>query len=585
MSTSTKGYQLHPSQQRSDLRYPVLEPLISYLERIIPVSLACDLLDLYFSSSSPTQMHPLSPYIPAFVFRKRAFLHPRKSRRCQPALLASMLWVSAQTSDAPFLASLPMARERVCQKLLDLTIDLLRPLTHSPSSQVSPQVSPVTSGLSLELLGLSLPESMAGNFRPFGVFGISGSLDDVVTYIHIATVISASENKGASLRWWNAAWSLARELKLGRELPSNDLSLVSFGNGDLGINNLDEHDLNRNRSDFISEEEREERRRIWWLLYMIDRHLALCFNRPLFLLDAECSNLLQPFDENQWQSGHFSNSIREQDEVYHHGKKKRIRGPSFEFRGYSIFGYFLPLMTILGEIVEFHHAKRHPRYSVSFHSSRKWEDQLAEISRHLHSYEQSLETFEQKLANGSYSEDGSEQNHQSVRISRGVETSAYATSTFSSRNLPTNLSTDMLESDNEARVVFAYSSHIMHVLYILLADKWDPVELLENEDSWISTPSFMEASGHALAAAESMNQILEFDPGLKFMPLFYGIYLLQGSFMLIVIADQLKGGGSPRVSKACDTIVRAHEVCVVTPGTEYQVCLKEHLSLTTMSTD
>jgi hypothetical protein len=41
----------------------------------------------------------------------------------------------------------------------------------------------------------------------------------VATYMHLAIVISASEYKAASLRWWNAAWSLARELKLGKEVP------------------------------------------------------------------------------------------------------------------------------------------------------------------------------------------------------------------------------------------------------------------------------------------------------------------------------------------------------------------------------
>ena len=43
-----------------------------------------------------------------------------------------------------------------------------------------------------------------------------------------------------------------------------------------------------NVSGVITEEEREERRRIWWLVYVVDRHLALCYNRPLFLLDIEC---------------------------------------------------------------------------------------------------------------------------------------------------------------------------------------------------------------------------------------------------------------------------------------------------------
>ena len=51
---------------------------------------------------------------------------------------------------------------------------------------------------------------------------------------------------------------------------------------------------------------------------------------------------------------------------------------------------------------------------------------------------------------------------------------------------------------------------------------------------------------------------------------FFGVYLLQGSFLLLLIADKLQVEASPSVVKACETIVRAHEACVVTLNTEYQ---------------
>lgn len=136
-----------------------------------------------------------------------------------------------------------------------------------------------------------------------GAFGAAGILDDVVTYIHLATVVSASEYKGASLRWWNAAWSLARELKLGRELPPNPASLnrqPAEGGNDVDADGEADDDLPHTPG-MITEEEREERRRIWWLCFTMDRHLALCYNRPLFLLDIECDGLLQPMDDTMWQ--------------------------------------------------------------------------------------------------------------------------------------------------------------------------------------------------------------------------------------------------------------------------------------------
>ena len=114
------------------LRFPVLKPLLPYIESTIPLSLACDLLELYFTSSSTTHTHPVSPYILGYLFRKQSFLDGNRPRVCSPALLSSMLWLAAQTSDSPFLTSPPSARGRVCQKLLDKTIALLKPLNMVP---------------------------------------------------------------------------------------------------------------------------------------------------------------------------------------------------------------------------------------------------------------------------------------------------------------------------------------------------------------------------------------------------------------------------------------------------------------------
>ena len=182
-----------------------------------------------------------------------------------------------------------------------------------------------------------------------GAFGAAGTLDDVVTYIHLATVVSASEYKGASLRWWNAAWSLARELKLGRELPHNPQAMASQQAAEV-VNDVDaDGDADGDgpsQSGLLTEEEREERRRIWWLVYTVDRHLALCYNRPLFLLDIECDGLLQPMDDTLWQAGEFYTGDSRIHITSPSGTPRiRRRGPNFECTGHSIFGYFLPLMT------------------------------------------------------------------------------------------------------------------------------------------------------------------------------------------------------------------------------------------------
>ncbi|WYZ46037.1 hypothetical protein EsH8_IX_000262 [Colletotrichum jinshuiense] len=561
----------HPGQQ---LRYPVLQPLLPHLGNLIPIPLACDLIDLYFASSSSAQMHPMSPYVLGFVFRKRSFLHPSKPRHCQPALLASILWVAAQTSDAPFLTSVPSARGKICQRLLELTVSLLKPLIHTPSGDTSPVTSPVIDGVALGGLGVALPGSISMDALTgeSGPFGAAGSLDDVITYIHLATVVSASEYKGASLRWWNAAWSLARELKLGRELPPTPLSMNRSTGHEADADADAEDDMGGgSHPGVITEEEREERRRIWWLTYIVDRHLALCYNRPLFLLDLECAGLMQPMDDTAWQNGEFRHTHATTDPSLRDastGQSGRIRGPHFECTGHSIFGYFLPLMTILGEIVDLHHARNHPRFGVGFRSAREWDDQASEITRHLEAYEKSLKRFEQlhlTRLNLSMDDKGDAGNPESVEHGPIADIG-----TPSVHSVHTNASNRMTESDIQTKIVMAYGTHVMHVLHILLAGKWDPINLIDDNDLWISSQGFITATGHAVSAAEAISNILEFDPGLEFMPFFFGIYLLQGSFLLLLIADKLQLEASPSVVKACETIVRAHEACVVTLNTEYQ---------------
>lgn len=594
------------------LRYPVLQPLIPHLGTIVPLNLACDLLDLYFASSSSAQMHPMSPYVLGYVYRKRSFLHPTKPRHCSPALLASILWVAAQTSDAAFLTSPPSARGRVCQRLLELTVGLLKPLIHGPPAGESSQnfSDTVINGVALGGLGVALPgtvgaDAMSGES---GAFGAAGALDDVVTYIHLATVVSASEYKGASLRWWNAAWSLARELKLGRELPPSPQTTAHGADVDADGEADDDLDVPHPPSSpgSITEEEREERRRIWWLVYTVDRHLSLCYNKPLFLLDVECDGLQQPMDDTLWQAGEFysgdcqchsinspSNPTQNQNvnsgapsigtrdfsqtqcrlHNPHLANTLPKTGPNFECTGHSIFGYFLPLMTILGEIVDLNHAKNHPRFGVGFRSAQEWDDHEAEITAQLEAYGRSLKEFERaNLHIPEVDQPNIDPTRMGMGGAGGVEADTASPGAASVHTNTSRTSRMTVESDVQTRIVLAYGTHVMHVLHILLTGKWDPITLLDDNDLWISSQSFINATGHAVSAAEAIESILEYDPGLEFMPFFFGVYLLQGSFLLLLIADKLQSEASPSVVKACEMVVRAHEACVVTLNTEYQVC-------------
>jgi xylanolytic transcriptional activator XlnR len=89
--------------------------------------------------------------------------------------------------------------------------------------------------------------------------------------------------------------------------------------------------------------------------------------------------------------------------------------------------------------------------------------------------------------------------------------------------------------------------------------------------NWITSVEFMKCASHSILASEAVETILTFDPELTFMPYLLGIYLLHGSFILLLFADRMpQVGQNESVEKACETIIRAHEVCVVTLSTEFQ---------------
>lgn len=253
------------------LRYPVLEPVVPYLTNIMPLSLASDLLELYFESSSVVYMQPVSPYVLGHVFRKNSFLRRENPRVCSPALLASMLWIGCLTSESPYLASSPMARSQMSEKLISLTIGLLKPLVHqTPGTSEQEPAMYNSAGMvhGVTMGGFGMPPQFSEEH--IGLDMHYGNLDDIATYVNLGVVTSASEYKAASLRWWNAAWSLAREMRLGKEIvtPAPDLyDEDTCGNFD-----------RRNAVLDATEEQREERRRMWWLLYTMDRYV--CYLRP-----------------------------------------------------------------------------------------------------------------------------------------------------------------------------------------------------------------------------------------------------------------------------------------------------------------
>lgn len=584
------------------IKYPVLASMERHLHHIISMESAQDLLEFYFSSSWSNRMHPASPYVLGFVFRKASILHPTSPRTCQKALLASMLWVAAQTCDLNALTSAPYVRGQVCDTLMKLTLKLLKS-TRTPSMSSDNMATLDPDRDDVEDAG-----KLSTSWHEY-------QLDNVITYIHLAVVASASEFKGTSIKWWSMAWELARQLKLGREVVASTKN-PSMPNLVASPPLPDHHTTHYPTQSSISEEHREERRRVWWLLYAVDRHLALCYNRPLTLLDAECQDLRQPMNDADWEAGVFP-CQEDGNSNTAGGESSRDRttpvGPQTTCSGYSIFGYFLPLMTILGDIVDLHHSKSHRKFKGNERVAELWNLATDEIRENLRLYEESVQNFEQQSTAGTTTtgflesiepnhsdstdsntarreclgnKDDANSNRLLARQATIMRSVMILPNGYSTRPNPKNASkiteptqvvlnqdsSQTAELGIQTRIVAAYSRHLLHVLHILLADRWDPVSLFDDNDPWISSQSFITSTNHAVLAADEIGNILQFDPGLDFMPFFWGIYLLQGSFLPLFIASMLQRQTSPPIVKTCETLMQAYQASVATLRTEYQVC-------------
>ncbi|KAL2833269.1 fungal-specific transcription factor domain-containing protein [Aspergillus cavernicola] len=541
-----------PKEPISTLRYPVLQPLMSFVESTLSQGLACGLLDLYFTSAFPTHMHPVCHHIHCYVLRKTSFLSEKNPRPSSPALLASMLWVAALDDRALSLPISPRYRKKICHFLSSLTIQLLKPLTYTPPVERDESLN------NFESFSSFAHHSYATNDNQ-DLRGSTGSLDDAITYIHIASIISASEQKAASMRWWYAAFSLAKELKLNREIEaipginSQEENQSAPVEGFLDYSASAQQILNCVCSQShgstlpVIEEQREERRRVWWLLYIMDRQLALCYNRPLILLDSESKALLLPLEEEEWQAGRIhSNSPNfngPQCLAAGHKNMRRIF-PDLTFHDHSIFGFFLPLMVILGQLVDLNQIKNHPLIGAGILGKEAWNAQFHEVLRQLDVYEASLNAYT-------------------------TAATELGTSTPSEPSQPTT-NPSVSQTNWLTQMVRSYALYYVHVLHILLNGKWDPVSLIEDKDFWTSSPSFASTVSHALSAAGAVKQILKFDPDVSFMPDFFGIQLLQGSFYFLLMVERLQEKAGEAFLGACEIMIRATESCIVTLNTEYQ---------------
>jgi xylanolytic transcriptional activator XlnR len=250
------------------------------------------------------------------------------------------------------------------------------------------------------------------------------------------------------------------------------------------------------------------------------------------------------------------------DEIAPQNMPVRVLGPPDIITGTGYFEYFLPLMAILGDIIEVHHRRQHPRLGMLDDSQAH-----AVISESLTRCERSLEQLQR---NAEYAE------FENVISPVGPTIKNLISAVpMQPTSQPSARSSSSARARDRARLqlVTAYSTHILHVLHVLQHGKWDAICMLDDDDDWITSASFNECASHAIQASQAVSDILKFDPELTFMPYLFGIYLLHGSFILLLFADRMPQlGPNQSVEQACEVIIRAHEVCVVTLSTEFQVC-------------
>jgi len=311
-------------------------------------------------------------------------------------------------------------------------------------------------------------------------------------------------------------------------------------------------------------EAQEERRRVFWLVYVLDRHLALSFNATMAISDDEI-DVFSPLPDDMWDN---------LESVPLEVLTRRTYGPSTTVTGIGFFEYFLPLMAILGDINLIQNIKNHPRLGSLDErpATSSIETLLANCARSV-----------TDLANRYELErpDGSTPAGELLTPSPNDGGGGGGHATAQQESISTQRRS---KSHTQAQLVIAYATFILHVLHVLLHGKWDAVSMLENDDGWITTAEFMKCAFHAIAASEAVSQILRRDPELTFMPYLFGIYLLHGSFILLLFADRMPQlGPNESVEKACETIIRAHEVCVVTLNTEFQKRFRKVLRSTLYS--
>ncbi|KAL4964965.1 fungal specific transcription factor domain-containing protein [Aspergillus stella-maris] len=494
-------------------RYPCLNPVLPLLKGTMGPQDACNLLDIFFTDPDTSGSKTRCPYVLSPVIRVQSVLREDNARPVSPALLTIILWCVSHTADL-LIFSEPSARSRATQRLYFLSMKLLR-ARDSDGSRIKNESCWATEP------DVPLVPDIPREPFVFRTRRSEPKIDDVLSYVLLACVISGTKFKEECSKWWNKAVLLVKMLGLNSEQAaqtpcSGHVSLAAI-------------------------EELEERRRTFWLVYALDRHFSLLVNEPLHIHDFECQ-VLYPLPEWIW---------RDLDKIPLEDIPPRLCGPPTQVTGTGFFEHFLPAMTILGDILELRSRSQHPRLGS-----------LNEV--------QMTTTVEAMIADF---ECGLEM----LRVIRTpIEAVVPGDTSLILPNSPTSFGCLVDSPSDERRqrqteTVIAYSQYMIRVLRLLLHKGGDSISAAENSLDCTLAPELLSCDANSISMGDSIAHILEVDPNLELMLFVFGTYLFHGSMSFLSQSKHLTRLGLHDLARhGTEAIVRANEMSVRSLDTSFQ---------------
>ncbi|KAJ5658345.1 uncharacterized protein N7484_001994 [Penicillium longicatenatum] len=342
-------------------------------------------------------------------------------------------------------------------------------------------------------LGRYLFDKLTYYFHPRTLPGANHVFDDALTAFIMTSISPSEQSVESSLHYWLAFLKfIVQELQLYKDSP------------------------------ILSEDDREERRRLWWASYIIDRHVALSFNERPHIPDQECQLLPTPSPDAVWV---LPGPLLRSPEINFQGTMLGYRVKSLD-----MLGIYLPLSKILGEILEHRFLCEHP----TFNKNEKF---LAEIkSNILLNLEQWFNSF------------------------IGLAGPDFYTIADPECTLP--------PPPNIPKVAY-YGLHMYHCMFVLLHGPMDIVRMYKDH-AWQASSDFITAGEHAVACANVARYILQVDPRLCLMYRFFGTYFLQSSFIFLILARKLGRQSDDLIMRNCAINLQVLDKFVATTNMDYQ---------------